>query len=224
MSRFTDLRPDEITDWHAAVLKALPKDLSPELVRAWTNDPHALIKALRSALVTDHMPTGTPWSVWKKVVIGLKPSPEELLAYLDESKCYLTDYTRDMVTKIKSIKTSARTIKLVRVNIVELGLSGRVPYPVICEKALAFGLELCPQETGPSLWLQYKDQPPHESLKIASEPIKSASDFHPDDEDSRRHMSVFMVYHEGNGSWLTGTSGGDVECYGNETTFIFTVP
>ncbi len=223
MSIFADLRPDEITDWHAAMLKALPKDLSPELVRAWTNDPPALTKALRSVLVTDHMPNGTPWSVWRKMVVGLWSSPEELLAVLEGSKCYLTEKTRNMVTKIQISKSSARTIKLVRVNIVELGLSGRVPYPVICEKALAFGLKLCPQDTGPSLWLQYKDQPEHESLKIASEPIKSIEDEHPDDEDPRRFMSVFELYNEGNGRWLTNSVGGDTECYGNEATLVFAV-
>jgi len=224
MSRYADLRPDEIADWHAAMLKALPKDLSPALVRAWTSDLSALTTALRSALVTDHMPTGTPWSVWRTVAIGLRDSPEDLLTLLDESKCYLTEKTRDLVTKIKMVQPSTRMLKLVRVNIVELGLSGRTPYPVICEKALTFGLKLCPQEAGPSLWLQYKDQPEQESIKIASEPIKSTFDEQPDDEESRRHMSVFELYNDGNGRWLTNSVGGDVECYGNETTFIFAVP
>jgi hypothetical protein len=129
-----------------------------------------------------------------------------------------------MVTKVDLNMTSPRTVKLVRVTLTELGLSGRTPYPVICEKALAFGLTLCPQETGPRLWLEYKDQPEQESLKIASEPIKGIGDTHPEDDDQRLHMSVFQLYHDGNGRWLTSSVAGTYECYGNETIFVFAVP
>ena len=67
----------------------------------------------------------------------------------------------------------------------------------ICDRALELGFELCPNEIGPQLRLQYADQPKGEWLLIGMEPI-TVSD---------GHLLVFLVAHDGDGQWLHGLLG-----------------
>ncbi|MDO8429894.1 MAG: hypothetical protein Q7S73_00830 [bacterium] len=83
-------------------------------------------------------------------------------------------------------------VELVKVSVVELGFRNGATWQEIYQRAKELGLELCPNEVGPQLRLQYKDQPNGEWLLIAMEPIT----------DSVGCLRVFVVEHGAYGRWL----------------------
>lgn len=100
----------------------------------------------------------------------------------------------------KPVFTTSNTemeLDLVNISVAELGFKDGATRKEIYERAIQFGLELCPAEVGPQLRLQYKDQPKGERLIIAMEPI-AVSD---------GHLYVFNVEHGYDGLWLLGHSG-----------------
>lgn len=89
-------------------------------------------------------------------------------------------------------------VDLVNVSVAELGFKDGATFKDACERAISLGLELCPNEVGPQLRRQYKDQPKGEWLRIAMKPIA----------DSDGHLFVFYVERDDDGLWLRGGSGG----------------
>lgn len=60
-------------------------------------------------------------------------------------------------------------IDLVKISLEELGFDGVAFFDQILQRAKEKGLKICPAEVGPSLRLEYQDQPDGESLHIGME-------------------------------------------------------
>lgn len=108
-------------------------------------------------------------------------------------------------------------IDLVNVSVADLGFSDGANLADIYKKALNWGLELCPNEVGPQLRLQYKDQPMDEWLRVAMEAIT----------DLDGSPGVFTVgcnraYSEK--WWLRGGSGRADYGFNADTRFVFVLP
>ncbi|TSC91570.1 MAG: hypothetical protein CEN90_368 [Parcubacteria group bacterium Licking1014_17] len=96
--------------------------------------------------------------------------------------------------KVSPKKTS---IGLVNVSVAEIGFKDGATRKDIYERALSLGLQLCPNEVGPQLRLQYKDQPKGEGLPIAMEPIAGSGGY----------LGVFYVGRRDDDLWLDGSIG-----------------
>lgn len=88
-------------------------------------------------------------------------------------------------------------VDLANVSVAELGFKDGATFKDVCERAISLGLELCPNEVGPQLRRQYKDQPKGEWLRIAMKAIADSDGF----------LRVFNLVHDGDGLWLNGSIG-----------------
>ncbi|MDP3996150.1 MAG: hypothetical protein Q8P86_00455 [bacterium] len=87
-------------------------------------------------------------------------------------KCNINVWGYDILGKPTFKVADKKTeVDLVIVSNAELGFENGATVKETYSRAKEFGLELCPNEVGPQLRLQYKDQPKGEWLLVAMEPI-----------------------------------------------------
>lgn len=155
------------------------------------------------------------FKVWKTLKLGTGLSTAaDFRAALKRGGNKIGDWANDILGKPAFTAVSQETeVDLVKVTVAELGFKDSATYRQICERAMGFGLELCPAEVGPQLRLQYQDQPFGEWLVIAMEPIA----------DSDGDLFVFYVEHDDDGRWLSGGRGGHPDygwCGGVQFVFL----
>jgi hypothetical protein len=145
-------------------------------------------------LLADEPTISEPTRVWErwrtiKLGTGLK-SDEDFHTALQEADCEIGDCGNDLLgRRAFAVSPEAQEIELVVVSVGELGFKDGATRSDIYKRAQEIGLDLCPNEAGPQLRLQYKDQPKGELLLIAMEPIT----------DSRGDLYVFNVERYGGG-------------------------
>ena len=113
---------------------------------------------------------------------------------LKKADCNIGDWGNDILGKPAfTVAPQETEVELVVVSVAELGFNEGATRADIYKRANELGLDLCPNEVGPQLRLQYKDQPKDEWLLIAMEPIT----------DSDGDLGVFGVRRDGDGAqWL----------------------
>ncbi len=137
--------------------------------------------------------------IWKTIKLGtgLKIA-DDFRKALKQSGCKIGDWGNDILGKPTFTASDTETeVDLAVVSVAELGFKDGATRKDIYNKAKELGLELCPNEVGPQLRLQYKNQPTGEWLRIAMEPIS----------DSCGDLSVFDVGHYVSDLWLSGYYG-----------------
>lgn len=136
-----------------------------------------ILHFLRGELVVN-LKISPTFPAWRTVILGQYSNVGTLRAALDpvadtvDHKAYyvlLDDPKFTLASEEIEARLIVRTVE-------QLGLVGRnVRYSDICARAIELGLELCPAEVGPVLWLKHKDSLGHgEPLNIAMEPLGSA--------------------------------------------------
>ena len=136
---------------------------------------------------------------WKTIKLGTGlQNACEFREALKNGGFRIGDWGNDILGK-PAFKVSPKetSIELVQITVAELGFKDGATRKDIYERAISLGLELCPNEVGPQLRLQYKDQPKGEWLLIAMEPIAG----------SRGDLLVFDVVHRDDGLCLYGDRG-----------------
>jgi hypothetical protein len=151
--------------------------------------------------------------IWKSIKIGTYTKASELLqaAKRKPGKHDVAPVVYQMMTKPAfTVSQKETVINLVAVTLRELGFQEGASRDAVYKKALAIGLELCPPEVGPQLWLQY-DKSYGKWLVIAMKPIVDndgqaecfdmmrlddhplfSATYYPNSSDGMSHL-VFMV-------------------------------
>lgn len=155
----------------------------------------------------------TSFNVWKTIKLGTLKNADEFRKALKKDGFKIGDWGNDILGKPAFTVPSAEEeeVQLANVSVADLGFKNGANYGDICAKAKELGLELCPNEVGPQLRLQYKDQPKGEYLCIAMEPIT--------DPGGRLH--IFNVGHGDGDLWLDCFSGNSVSFWGASFRFVF---
>ena len=166
----------------------------------------------KTMVVEVHSDEKTSFNVWKTIKIGTFKNAKELRKALKKNGFGISDKAKDILGKPAFIVAVVEEeIQLVNVSVADLGYKSGATYKDICAKAKELGLEFCPNEIGPQLRLQYKNQPKGEDLYIAMEPIS----------DSGGDFRIFNVGHGGGDLWLGGSIGySDIFCDANHH-FVF---
>ena len=153
---------------------------------------------------------------WKTIKLGTGlRSADDFRKALKQSGCKIGDWGNDILGKPAFIASDTETeVDLVVVSVAELGFKEGATRKNIYNKAKKLGLELCPNEVGPQLRLQYKDQPKDKWLRIAMEPISG----------SGGGLGIFEVAHGGHGLWLGGVDGDPDDFWGGHDRFVFVCP
>jgi len=163
------------------------------------------------------------FELWKNIKIGTGLSNANDLSKAFKQRGYkilewgeaIIGAPNFTVTKVE------QQVNLVRVSVEDLGFEQEMDVPLygdsvsrneIYDRAISLGLKLCHAEVGPQLRLQYPDQPVGESLIIAMESIK----------DLEGTDSMFLVAHDEEGLWLSGSYGDPDGYWKRSKIFIFT--
>lgn len=158
----------------------------------------------------------TAFPIWKTIQLGtgLK-SADDFRRDLTTGGFHIGNWGNDILGK-PAFKVSSKLteVDLVNLSVAELGFKDGATRKDIYERAISLGLELCPNEVGPQLRLQYKDQPMGEWLCIAMKPIA----------DSLGFLDVFLVEHDDDGLWLDGVSGSPGSFLDGSDRLVFVRP
>ena len=115
------------------------------------------------------------FKVWKTIKLGTIKNADEFRKALKKAGFKISDWANDIIGKPAfTVASSEEEIQLVNLSVEELGFKNGAKYGDICARGKELGLELCPNEVGPQLRLQYKDQSKGEWLRIAMEPITAS--------------------------------------------------
>jgi len=154
-----------------------------------------------------------PWEkpeTFKIIEIGTYKDVESLRKALEESGVQIGNWASDILNKTKLSK-SKQSLDLVVRSVKELGFPNRAKLEDIYKAAKNQGLDLCPDEVGPQLRLQYSNQPNGEWLVIAMEPIK----------DSDGDLRLFFVWCRSGDRWLGANYSGPDYFWSADSRFVF---
>ena len=154
--------------------------------------------------------------IWKTVRLGAHKTAEAYRQALEAGKYRRGDWVSDFLGK--SAYECAREeidVDLVVISVDELGFGKGALYSQISERALAWGLALCPAEVGPALRLAYENQPRGERLIIATKPFADSGD----------DLDLFVMEVSGGGGlWLRGDCGPADRYWEPDRRFVFVRP
>ncbi len=177
----------------SVVCQSMP-ELSGDVMQGWIENPKGLKKLLKGLCPSEIV---LSFPAWKTIKLGIHKSADEYRKAIKANGFKIGDWANDILGKSAfTVSSDEIEVELVRMTVAELGFKSGATRKNIYERALELGLKLCPNEVGPALRLQYKDQPMNEWLLIAMEPIT----------DSDGGLSVFEAERRSGGLWLYGTS------------------
>jgi hypothetical protein len=108
--------------------------------------------------------------IWWNVTLGKFRSPDQYLGGLIQAG-RLFRHGNGHVLRSTPCEQSLRRVSLVRKSSHDLHFTHPVSREMIYRRALDMGLALCPASVGPSLSLEYDDQPLGETVNVAMEPL-----------------------------------------------------
>jgi hypothetical protein len=165
---------------------------------------------------TDH---SAIWTPWKTIVLGTDIQN-------GESLCDAIAHNRHTIMRIGKwayvslnnpkfpIAKELTKIDLVIASVAELGFQNKAKLCDIYATAQKKGLQLCPNECGPQLRLQYLNQPKEEKLVIGMEPITI----------SVTNVVLFCVRRTIYGLTLCTEDGNLIDFYLPDSQFVFMLP
>ncbi|MFZ2303816.1 MAG: hypothetical protein WAV98_03465 [Minisyncoccia bacterium] len=156
----------------------------------------------------------SPFPIWKTIRLGtgLKTA-DDFRAAIEDAGMSIDDLGNDILGKPAfTVSSEEVEINLVVVSNIDLGFKEGAKLEDTYARALNLGLELCPNEVGPQLRLQYADQPNGEWLLIAMDPII----------DQRGNRKIFGVENCGDGERdLRGDYAYPDHVWDEGTRFVF---
>lgn len=141
-------------------------------------------------------------------------SAKELERELKEADINFEGYVESMLhNKKEFIQTKEpEDMTLIRLSVADLGWkTGNPTTDQVYQRAEELGLELCPSDVGPTLRLQYTDQPLGEWFYIGMKQIT----------DSVGYPGVWYLGRSGGGLWLRGIWAGPADAWGPRLQFVF---
>lgn len=151
--------------------------------------------------------------VWKTIKLGtgLKTA-DDFRGALKAGGYQINDSANEMLGKPAFTVAAKETeIELVKVLAKELGFKKGASRQEIYQRAQELGLKLCPNEVGPQLRLQYKNQPLNEWLLVAMEPIP----------DLYGCFRAFSVEPYGSVRWVSSLCGRPYNSWDTKDQFVF---
>jgi hypothetical protein len=195
----------------ARVAENLP-DMSEAVMQGWIENPKGLQEFL-----TGLCPPASEFRVWKTIKLGtngLKTADDFRKSFKDNG-FKVSDWANDILGKPAfTVATEETELYLVVVSVAELGFKNGATCKNIYARAKERGLDICPNEVGPQLRLQYKDQPKGEWLVVAMEPLR----------DSAGNLELFGVRRGDNGLWLDSPSGASGAVWRADRRWVFALP
>ncbi len=194
--------------------------LSNQEMQYWIGRPLELQKFLAGLCPP---PSGfvTDFKVWKTLKIGtdIKNADGYRRAIkgkkVGNQKMDIGDYADDILDKPAfSVAARATELDLCVATVKELTGKDEAPLKEIFAAIKQVGGQLCPNQVGPELRLQYEDQPKGEWLAIGMEPITGSSG----------SLDLFCVVRLGDDLWLGTDCDNPHGIWHGSIRFVFVLP
>ena len=157
-------------------------------------------------------------AVWKTIQLGNGINARDFQKALEAKEIYVAKNAGNVLNGAQfSVAQKPTTVDLVVVSVVGLGLDPGATLEEIYTAAKGKGFELCPDEVGPQLRLQYLDQPKDEWLTIGMEPVVTF-------KDARKFIQLFSIEHPRRGLWFEAAYHFDDYRWDGEDLFVFVLP
>ncbi|MDO8486431.1 MAG: hypothetical protein Q7S77_01915 [Candidatus Staskawiczbacteria bacterium] len=161
--------------------------------------------------------TPVDFKVFKTIKFGNPDlrNADDFRKAIKAKKMQISDWANDILGKPAfSVATEESEVDLVVISVAELGFKKGATLKDIYAKVKERGLELCPNEVGPQLRLQYPDQPKGEWLIIGMDPIAGSDGC----------LKLFYVEQGGGVLWLFGSDGYPDFIWRGLNRFVFVLP
>lgn len=193
----------------ATIVQNMP-EIPADVMQGFIENPMSVGKVLKEAFCPPEQVPGL--KVWKTIKLGtgLKTAKDfrNELKKNNRIGVWGDDILGQSAFTVSDIE---KEVDLVNISVEELGFKDGATRKDIYDRALELGLQLCPEEVGPQLRLQYTDQPKGEWLRVAMEPIA----------DSDGDLNVFDVAHDSDGRWLNGNNGHPDNFWNGDNRWLF---
>ena len=180
-------------------------------------DPSAAPAPAFAAGQTHALLTALETPIWKTITVGGFKGVNAIREAMEAAPCRILvgDDADEILGRpaFPFIKTPVE-LDLVVLPVFKLGFSDRASLHDIYDRAVAQGFELCPAEVGPTLRLNYLDQPLGEFLHIAMRPVARYTG----------ELVDFSVGNAGAGLILIGGDGHPDEVFSGAERFVFVRP
>ena len=171
--------------------------MTGDVMQSWIENPKVVGRVLEAfrPSATKSFPT------WKTVTLGGHKNVKAFLVALESADFHVGDWAKDVMSKPAfTLAKKKAKVNLVRVTVKELGFVKGATLKEIYASASERGLKLCPPEVGPTLRLEYKDQPNGEWLTVAMDPITDSDGtpflFGVDHGSDERWLNTFWIFPE----------------------------
>lgn len=198
----------------AGQLNALVKIVGPENVSDILNGSLKIVfnpsangaPAEFKVFKTLKLRTGIDADGYRKAIKGKK---------VGNKKMDIGNYANDILGKPAfAVVTEETQLDLVVVSVKELTGKDQAPLKEIFARAKEKGLQICPNQVGPELRLQYEDQPSGEWLVIGMEPITGSDGV----------LSLFRVERDVSVLWLYTIYDHPDDVWDGSYRFVFVLP
>jgi hypothetical protein len=120
--------------------------------------------------------TQARFQIWRTTTLGPYKGVDAYRNALDAAKIKIGNVADEILGRPAFPYVRGKTdVELTVVSAAELGVESESALADVYNRARQLGLVLCPAEVGPQLRLDYRDQPPGDSLIIAMEPVNTHS-------------------------------------------------
>ena len=155
------------------------------------------------------------FKIWRIVKLGGLEDADAIRKAIKALEYEIDSWADRILNRIAfKVSREETEVALVLLSVAELGFKNGKKLSRVYERALKFGLKLCPSDLGPRLRSQYTNQKKGECVKIAMEPIA----------DSDCHLSRFDVVHDNSGCRLSAGNGRPDYFCGRDDRFVFVLP
>jgi hypothetical protein len=185
-------------------------DLHQLLVGSKSEEFVAKVTNLAMEMVKGAKPV---FPIFKTITLGVCKSVKAYCEALTKAGLRIGGWASDILKQIQASQSQVQ-LDLVALSVAELGFKDAVSLDQIYARAKEFGLELCPPEVGPALYLVYAKQPYGEYLRIAMEPITAPAGA----------LRLFEVNHDGADQWLGANCGNPGNLWNLGDRFVFVLP
>jgi hypothetical protein len=112
--------------------------------------------------------------IWKTITVGQHRGVNAVRNALDDARIAVGDSADEILGRPAfTFARERRQLDLVLLSVAALGFGQGGTLADVHTRAVRLGLELCPEEVGPQLRLQYRNQPVGEFLHVAMKPQRT---------------------------------------------------
>ena len=135
-------------------------------------------------------------TVWKEIRLGVYVNSIAIRKAFKKSDAMIGKGANRLLNQIEHWQKAKTEVTLGLISTSELGFSSGVSLEVLYNRAISYGLELCPAELAFALRLEYINQPKPDWFRIAMKPLLTEG-----------HPVIFALEHDDDGLWVDWTDG-----------------